>query len=80
VLLIFYALPNGNTTEQTIGKVMKPGDDWQYDIQHIGPNPFPAGDAQRSRVVVVYVEAQSRSWPAWRKAHGDKLIPRSLRR
>ena len=26
-------------------------------------------------VVVVYLEAQSKSWPAWRKAHGDKLIP-----
>src|SRR5205823_4762138 len=34
-LLILYALPNGNTAEQTIGKVIKPGEDWHYDIQHI---------------------------------------------
>jgi hypothetical protein len=31
VLLIFYALPNGGTIEQTIGKAIKPGDDWHFD-------------------------------------------------
>ena len=36
MLLVFYALPNGNTIEQTIGKAIKPGDDWHFDIQHIG--------------------------------------------
>jgi hypothetical protein len=76
VLLIFYALPNGNTTEQTIGKVMNPGDDWHYDIQHIGAQTrFLRSLLKDEAVVVVYLEAQSRSWPAWRKAHGDKLIP-----
>ena len=73
VLLIFYALPNGNTTEQTIGKVMKPGDDWHYDIQHIGAQTRFLRDLLKDRaVVVVYLEAPSRSWPAWRKAHGDE--------
>ncbi len=33
--IIFYALPNGNSIEWTKGKVMKDGDDWHYDIQHI---------------------------------------------
>ena len=76
VLLIFYALPNGNTTEQTIGKVMKPGDDWHYDIQHVGAQTRFLRDLLKDRaVVVVYLEAESRSWPAWRKAHGDKQIP-----
>ena len=76
VLLIFYALPNGNTTEQTIGKLMKPGDDWHYDIQHIGAQTrFLREMLGDHAVVVVYVEAKSRSWPAWRKAHGDKRIP-----
>src|SRR5262249_19052549 len=32
VSLVFYALPNGNTTAQTIGRAMQPGDDWHYDI------------------------------------------------
>src|SRR6185295_11897531 len=36
VMLIFFALPNGNTTEQTIGKKLQRGDDWHFDIQHIG--------------------------------------------
>src|SRR5262245_15067703 len=33
--LIVFALPNGNTLEQTLGCQMKPGLDWHYDIQHI---------------------------------------------
>ena len=33
VLLIFYALPNGNTIEQTIGKKLVPGDDWHFDTR-----------------------------------------------
>jgi hypothetical protein len=76
VLLTFYALPNGNTTDQTIGKVMTPGDDWHYDIQHIGAQTRFLRELLKDRtVVVVYLEAQSKSWPAWRKTHGDKLIP-----
>ena len=76
LLLIFYALPNGNTTAQTIGRVPKPGDDWHYDIQHIGAQTRFLRDLLKDRdVVVVYLEAESRSWPAWRKAHGDDLIP-----
>ena len=76
VLLIFYALPNGNTTDQTVGKVMQPGDDWHYDIQHIGAQTrFLRGLIKDRAVVVVYLEASLKSWPAWRKQHGDKLIP-----
>jgi len=76
VLLIFYALPNGNTTDQTMGKQIQPGDDWHYDIQHIGAQTRFLRELIKDRVVVVvYLEAQSKSWPAWRKAHGDKLIP-----
>jgi hypothetical protein len=76
VLLIFYALPNGNTTDQTVGKVMQPGDDWHYDIQHIGAQTRFLRDLRKDRVVVVvYLEAAGKSWPAWRKQHGDKLIP-----
>jgi hypothetical protein len=76
VLLVYYALPNGNTTDQTVGKVLQPGDDWHYDIQHIGAQTRFLRDLIKDRVVVVvYLEVQSGSWPAWRKAHGDKLIP-----
>ena len=34
-IVTFYALPNGNTTPQTMGKRMKEEDDWHFDIQHI---------------------------------------------
>jgi hypothetical protein len=76
VLLIFYALPNGNTTDQSVGKALRPGDDWHYDIQHIGAQTRFLRDLLKDRaVVVVYLEANSKSWPAWRKQYGDKLIP-----
>ena len=76
VFLIFYALPNGNTTDETVGKALQPGDDWHYDIQHIGAQTRFLRDLIKDRVVVVvYLEAQSKSWPAWRKNHADKLIP-----
>jgi hypothetical protein len=76
LLLIFYTLPNGNTTDQTAGKIMKPGDDWHYDIQHIAAQTRFLRDLLKDRVVVVaYLEAASKSWPAWRKQHGDKEIP-----
>ena len=34
--LIIYALPNGNSTAQTIGRKLAEGVDWHYDIQNIG--------------------------------------------
>lgn len=33
--LIFFATPNGNTLEQTLGSAMPPVTDWHFDIQHI---------------------------------------------
>ncbi len=76
VLLIFYALPNGNTIDQTIGKVPKPGDDWHFDIQHIGAQTrFLRNMLTNHSIVVVYLESDMKSWPAWRKKHGDKEIP-----
>jgi hypothetical protein len=76
VLLIFYALPNGNTIDETVGKALQPGDDWHYDIQHIGAQTrFMRALIKDRVVVIVYLEANQKSWPAWRKQHSDKLIP-----
>lgn len=70
--LIVYALPNGNTTSQTIGKVMAPGDDWHYNIQHIGAQTrFLRQLNMGENIAVAYLEADSRSWPSWRKNHTD---------
>ena len=74
-LLIFYALPNGNTIEQTIGKAIKPGDDWHFDIQHIGAQlAFLAGEDHDRQLVVAYLENNLKSWPvlaedAWGRGH-----------
>ncbi len=76
VLLIFYALPNGNTTEQTIGRILNPGDDWHFNIQHIAAQTrFLRNELTDRTVVVVYLESRMQSWPAWRKQNGDKGIP-----
>jgi hypothetical protein len=75
--VIIYALPNGNTTAQTIGRQMAPGLDWHFDIQHIGAQVRRLREvASDENIVVAYVEADGRSWPAWRAKHADygKLI------
>jgi len=69
-------LPNGNTTDQTIGRTVFPGDDSHYDIQHIAAQTrFVRKELSNRTVVVVYLENDLKSWPAWRRKHGDKLIP-----
>jgi hypothetical protein len=76
VLLVLYTLPNGNTIEQTIGRKLRPGDDWHFDIQHIGAQTrFLRAMITNRTIVVAYLEAGMKSWPAWRKKHGDALIP-----
>ncbi len=76
ILLVFFTLPNGNTTEQTIGRKLQPGDDWHFDIQHIGAQTRFLREMLKDRVIVVaYLEAEMKSWPAWRKKHGDGKIP-----
>lgn len=75
-LLILYALPNGNSIEQTFGKKLQPGDDWHYNIQHIGAQTrFLRERIKDCTVVVAYLEAAMKSWPTWRKNHEDDLIP-----
>ena len=69
-LLIFYALPNGNSTAWTYGKQLEDGDDWHFDIQHIGAQTKFLRKAIRDRnVVVVYLENDLKSWPAWRRQY-----------
>jgi hypothetical protein len=81
VLLILYALPNGNSIEQTIGRTLKPGDDWHFDIQHIGAQTrFLRELCSHRTVVIAYLEAAQKSWPAWRKKHGDEVLPKIVER
>lgn len=79
--LVLYALPNGNTTEQTIGRTRAEGINWHFDIQHIGAQTRVLRKAFPDRnIVVAYVEADTKSWPAWRKAHTDypTLLPKLI--
>jgi len=74
-IITFYALPNGNTTEQTMGKRITPGDDWHYDIQHIrAQTKFIRNAMKRVNFVVIYLENIFISWPAWKRKHEDYRI------
>jgi hypothetical protein len=77
-IIVFYALPNGNSTEQTMGKRMQAGDDWHFDIQHIrAQTAFIRGQLRDKNFVVIYLENNYKSWPAWKQRHPDfkKEIP-----
>ncbi len=64
--IAMFALPNGNTIEQTIGKKLNTGDDWHYDIQHIGAQTrFLRNQLNETNLVTVYLETAQKSWPAW---------------
>jgi pimeloyl-ACP methyl ester carboxylesterase len=72
VLLIFYALPNGNSIEQTFGRNIKEGDDWHFNIQHIGAQTrFLRNTIKDRTVVVAYFENSKKSWPAWNAGAAD---------
>lgn len=79
--LVFFALPNGGTISQAIGHSIKPGEDWHYDIQHIAAQTrFLRRELTNCSLVVVYLQAEQKSWPAWRKKHSDhpELIPQII--
>lgn len=77
-IITFFALPNGNSTEQTMGKKMKPGDDWHFDIQHIQAQTlFIRKELVNNNFVTIYLENSYKSWPSWKQKHPDfkKTIP-----
>jgi hypothetical protein len=70
-VLILFALPNGNTTEQTMGKKLSPNDDWHFGIQHIKAQTAFLRSKMKENIVVAYLENSFRSWPSWKQKHGD---------
>jgi hypothetical protein len=78
VELILYALPNGNTTAETMGRAWSDSAHWRDDIQHIGAQTRELRARGVQRAVVVYLEADGKSWPEWRRRRGydsaNKLI------
>ncbi len=77
--LILYALPNGNTIEQTIGHKLKQGEDWHFDIQHIGAQArWLRAHEPGFNLVVAYFECAEKAWPAWRKKNdpeNKRIVP-----
>ncbi len=68
--LIIFALPNGNTIEQTLGCKLVDGLDWHYDIRHVAAQVRLLRKlCPDERVVLVCVEAGGLSWPTWRGSH-----------
>jgi hypothetical protein len=73
--LVIYALPNGNTIEETWGRRADGGDDWRFDIQHIAAQTrWLRAHSDNEQTVVACVACAEHSWPAWRKKHGDARI------
>ncbi len=72
VRIIFYALPNGNTIEQTAGKKIVPADDWHFDIQHIAAQTRFLRNADPNRnYIVVYLQASMKAWTMHATIHPD---------
>lgn len=75
--VVLYVLPNGNTTAQTFGKKLAKGDDWHFNIQHIGAQTqFIRNADPEHNYIIIYVENTLKSWPQWRRqtVNADQLI------
>ena len=68
-ILVLFALPNGNTTEQTMGKKITANDDWHFDIQHIRAQTAFLRNKMNENIVVAYLENNFKSWPLWKQKH-----------
>jgi len=72
VRLVLFAAPAGNTIEHTIGRRLRPGDDWHFDIQHIGAQTrWLRARGGEANLVVAYLQADERSFVLWRRKHAD---------
>ena len=73
-IIVLYALPNGNTTEQTMGKKIKEGEDWHFDIQHIkAQTTFVRNELKKENIIVAYLGNDYKSWPAWKTKHANYI-------
>ena len=61
--LILYALPNGNSTAETIGRSLAEGTNWRYDIQHIGAQTRALRARGLEQAIVIVLEAKHHRVP-----------------
>ncbi len=70
--VLVFALPNGNTLEETLGCAPAEGRHWRYTIQHIAAQTrMLRSMLPEERIVLVAVEAKGLTWPNWRATHED---------
>lgn len=73
--LVLYALPNGSTMEKGYGKIAQKDDPPVFESQHIGAQTVILRNLDTAHTyVVVYIENELKSWPAWVKAQ-EKYQP-----
>ena len=51
-----------------MGRTLAEGMDWHFDIQHTGAQTRALRARRLANAIVVYLEADTKSWPAWRSA------------
>ncbi|WP_417396967.1 hypothetical protein [Gimesia chilikensis] len=73
--VVFFATPNGNTIEQTLGCQKQEGHDWHFEIQQIAAQhrQWQAWNP-RENLILVCLEAEGLSWPRWRARHSDNPV------
>ena len=70
--LVVFATPNGNSLEETLGSERAGEVSWRFDIQHVAAQTRRYRELnRRENVVLACVEAEGKSWPAWRAKHPD---------
>lgn len=74
--LLVFALPNGNTLEETLGCALAEDRHWRHGIQHIAAQTRMLRSLlPEERIVLIAVEAKGLTWPNWRATHeGANLI------
>ena len=74
-IIVFYALPAGNTILCTIGKQLEDGDDWHYDIQHIGAQTrFVRNTLKDKNVITIYLQPTNNAWQLYDNNHPSDYI------
>ena len=71
--LILFALPNGNSIEQTEGRLLlSKSDDWHFDIQHIAAQiRFLRENDTRFNYIVAYLESSQKAWTSHAAKYKD---------
>lgn len=71
--IIFYALPNGNSIEQTEGRKISGHDEWRFDIQHISAQvKFLRQYDTSHNYIVVYLESKTKAWTSHASKYSEQ--------